>query len=370
LKQVVILGGGIAGLIAANVLVRKGFVCTVIEKRNYPLQRVCGEYISNEATPFLRSMDLYPSEFDPPEINRFLLSSSTGKSETLPLDMGGFGISRFEFDHFLFKKAQKQGVEFMLDTEVLGVDFSNQQFHIKTTGRTLEAAVVLGAYGKRSRLDAHLHRNFVTRRSPFVGVKYHVKADDYPPDLISLHNFPGGYCGICSVENNKVNVCYLSHRDNFKKHKSIDELEQHVLFSNPKLKQFLLHANHLWERPEVINEITFASKTAVENHILMIGDSAGMIAPLCGNGMAIAIHSAKLACDAVSDFLANSIGRTEMEERYESMWRQHFSRRLFVGRAVQKLFGSQFASSLALGLTLYSKPLARLIIRNTHGNTF
>jgi flavin-dependent dehydrogenase len=136
------------------------------------------------------------------------------------------------------------------------------------------------------------------------------------------------------------------------------------------LKQFLIHANHLWERPEVINEITFASKTAVENHILMIGDSAGMIAPLCGNGMAIAIHSAKLACDAVSDFLANRIGRGEMEQRYESIWRQHFSRRLFAGRAVQKLFGSQFASSLALGLTLYSKPLARLIIRNTHGNTF
>jgi menaquinone-9 beta-reductase len=369
LKQVVIIGGGIAGLIAANVIAQKGIGCTVIEKKAYPLQRVCGEYISNEATPFLRSAGLFPSTFNPPQISRFLLTSSRGKSEILPLDLGGFGISRFEFDYFLYQKALEQGVEFILDTEVSDVAYVNQHFCISTSRNTIEAAVVLGAYGKRSKLDALLNRNFISRRSPFVGVKYHIAAD-YPDDLISLHNFPGGYCGICSVENNKVNVCYLSHRDNLKKHKTIDKLEQEVLYSNPKLKDVLVNGTRLWEKPEVINEITFASKTPVENHMLMIGDSAGMIAPLCGNGMAIAIHSAKLACDAVVGFIEGKTDRNEMEDVYKKKWADNFQMRLLAGRTIQKLFGSPFASSVAIGLALYSKPLARVIIRNTHGNTF
>jgi flavin-dependent dehydrogenase len=369
LKQVVIIGGGIAGLIAANVLAQKGVPCIVIEKKAYPMHRVCGEYISNEATPFLESLGLFPDMFNPPRISRFLLSSMRGKSETLPLDPGGFGISRFEFDNFLYDKARSQGVEFLLNTEVTSVEFKTQHFRVITPQRTLTSPVVLAAFGKRSRLDIQLNRAFISQRSPFVGVKYHVTAD-YPSDLISLHNFPGGYCGINRVENNKVNVCYLSHRDNFKMHKTIEEIERHVLFSNPRLKESLANATPLWEKPEVINEVTFASKSPVENHMLMIGDSAGMIAPLCGNGMAIAMHSAKLACDIVINFMVGRTDRTEMEEQYRKAWTYHFSTRLLAGRTIQKLFGSAFASTLAVGLTLYSKPLARFIIRNTHGNAF
>lgn len=369
MKQVIIIGGGIAGLIAANVLAQKGFKCLVIERKAYPTHRVCGEYISNEATPYLKSLGLFPEKFNPPQITRFLLSSIGGKCETLPLDTGGFGISRFEFDNFLYDMARLRGVEFQLNTEVTNVDFQNQNFSVKTSQGAITAPVVLAAYGKRSRLDMQLKRNFVLQRSPYVGVKYHV-AVDYPSDLISLHNFPGGYCGINSVEHGKINICYLSHRDNFRKFKTVDDIERHVLFTNPRLKETIVNATPLWEKPEVINEITFASKTPVEDHMLMIGDSAGMIAPLCGNGMAIAIHSAKLASDLVASFLEGQIDRNQLEENYRKVWKLHFSTRLLAGRTIQKLFGSSLASSVAIGLALYSKPLARFIIRNTHGNAF
>jgi flavin-dependent dehydrogenase len=369
LKPVVIIGGGIAGLIAANVLAQKGVQCVVIERKVYPMHRVCGEYISNEATPFLESLGLFPEIFNPPQITRFLLSSLRGKSETLPLGTGGFGISRYEFDNFLYNKARSQGVEFLLNTEVTDVEFENQHFRVITPDQVITSPAVLAAYGKRSRLDIQMNRKFTSSRSPFVAVKYHVAAD-YPSDLISLHNFPGGYCGINKVENNTVNVCYLSHRDNFKKHKTIDEIERRVLFSNPRLKESLANATPLWEKPEVINEITFTSKTPIENHMLMIGDSAGMIAPLCGNGMAIAIHGAKLACGIVISFMEGRIDRVRMEEQYRKAWTQHFSTRLLAGRTIQKLFGSSLASTVAIGLALYNKPLARFIIRNTHGNAF
>lgn len=369
MKQVIVIGGGISGLIASIVLARKGVECLVIEKKSYPQNRVCGEYISNEATPFLRSIAAFPHQFDPPEMKRLLLSSIRGKAEILPLDLGGFGISRFVFDDFLYRKAKALGVEFWLDTAVKSVDYNGQDFLIQTDRQEVRSEIVLGAFGKRSRLDAYLDRKFMHRRSPYIGVKYHIKTD-YPHDLISLHNFPGGYCGISRVENDTVNVCYLSHRDNLRKFKNIEQMESEILWQNPLLRSLLQNSQRLWTKPEVINEISFEAKSPIENHMLMIGDSAGMITPLCGNGMAMAMHAALIASNLSVAYLSKSISRDVMERQYAATWNKVFSNRLWAGRNIQKLFGSPVMSSIAIGLALYSKPLARYIIRNTHGNTF
>ena len=84
-------------------------------------------------------------------------------------------------------------------------------------------------------------------------------------------------------------------------------MERQVLLKNPHLKRIFSEADFVFGRPEVINEISFETKDPVENHILMAGDAAGMITPVCGNGMAIAIHSGKyqqvpesLPCTAVA----------------------------------------------------------------------
>lgn len=80
---------------------------------------------------------------------------------------------------------------------------------------------------------------------------------------------------------------------------SIDVMEREVLYKNPYLKSIFQNSDFLFKRPITINEISFERKTPVYQHILMTGDAAGMITPLCGNGMAIAIHTAKLCAEAV-----------------------------------------------------------------------
>jgi menaquinone-9 beta-reductase len=370
LKTVIIIGGGVSGLIASILLARNGIDCTVIEKKNYPLHRVCGEYISNEAVPFLKAAGLFPDEFAPPELSKFQLSSVSGKSSVLPLGMGGFGVSRFAFDNFLFSKAKESGVQFQLDTSVENVEFLGQSFKVLTNRSEIEAKIVIGSFGKRSNLDLRLDRKFIKHRSPYVGVKYHVHFD-HPVDVVALHNFPGGYCGISAVENNIINVCYLVHRDNLKKHKSIREMEQHVLTINPFLNDVFKNAHFLFEKPEVINEISFDRKNPVEEHILMCGDAAGLITPLCGNGIAMAIHSAKICAEHVTrHWQSKTSSNNKLEQGYASEWTLTFSRRLYKGRQIQKLFGSDFTSSLAVNLALYVKPVAIEIIRNTHGKTF
>ena len=204
MKNVVIVGGGLAGLISGIQLSKAGVPCILIEKKSYPLHRVCGEYISNEVCGFLQQNDLFPFEFTPSVINEFQLSSISGREAILPLEMGGFGISRFSFDHFLVKKAVEVGVTVLTDTEVDQILFSGENFSISTQAQTFEADLVIGSFGKRSKLDVSLKRAFIKKRSPYMGVKYHVRSDQ-PHNRISLHNFPGGYCGVSNVENGITN---------------------------------------------------------------------------------------------------------------------------------------------------------------------
>ena len=95
----------------------------------------------------------------------------------------------------------------------------------------------------------------------------------------------------------------------------------------------------------------------------MAGDAAGLITPLCGNGMAMAIHSGKLAVDAIHLFDR----RDEVENYYLKNWNLNFSRRLRVGRVVQRLFGSESASSFARFILSDFPSIGKLIMKNTHG---
>lgn len=185
MKSVLIIGGGLAGLVAGLTLAGKGARVTLVERKQYPFHRVCGEYISNEVIPFLRELGVNPNVLRPAAINRLFLSSPTGNFLTASLDLGGFGISRYTFDHYLFTLAQERGVEFILNTSVTNVIFTQDQFEVHLSdGRQLSSNVVIGAYGKRANLDRQLQRNFFQQRSPYIGVKYHVRTDS-PRDLIS-----------------------------------------------------------------------------------------------------------------------------------------------------------------------------------------
>jgi flavin-dependent dehydrogenase len=359
--KVVVVGGGLAGLTAATRLARRGIQVSVFEKNTYPAHKVCGEYVSNETRAFLTREGLFPEASDIPDIRSLRLTSVSGRSATVPLPLGGFGISRYAFDDHLFRKAREAGAQVFTHEEVTDIRFAGNGFQVTTTKRQLEADFALGAYGKRSKLEMK------PPRSPYVGVKYHVLADQ-PNDLISLHNFPGGYCGISKVEGGRWNLCYLSTRENLRRAGSIPELERSFLFVNPHLKSLFLNSEFLLTRPETINEVSFVTKSPVRTHVLLAGDAAGMIAPLAGNGMAIGLHSGKL----VSDLLINSIpitDRARLESDYARQWHRLFYWRLWRGRLLQRLFGFSAGSEAAVAL-LRSPGLARRIIRLTHGESF
>jgi menaquinone-9 beta-reductase len=368
--KIAVIGGGLAGLTSAIALAGKGLSVTLIEKKSYPFHRVCGEYVSNEVLPYLQSIGADPMPLQPAAISRFMLTSPKGVTLESPLDLGGFGVSRYTLDQHLYQIALSHGVEVRQHTTVQDVQFGNNRFVLKlSSGDSMESEVVLGAFGKRSALDRQLNRSFFVKRSPYIGVKYHLRLD-MPADLIALHNFEDGYAGISAIEDGRYCFCYLTTRENLRRHGTIPAMEQTVLQKNPHLRRIFSEAEFLYDQPEVINEISFATKTCVENHMLMCGDAAGMITPLCGNGMAMAIHAGKLAAEQVMAYYENGRDRQALEAGYTRAWKTQFERRLQVGRTVQRLFGSPLLSEVAVGTLRHMPAAVRLIMRQTHGRPF
>jgi len=369
--QVVVVGGGLAGLISSICLQKSGVNTLLVEKKEYPFHRVCGEYISNEVKPFLERMDLFPGHLKPSELNHFHLSDVKGNVAEVSLPLGGFGISRYKLDEFLYQKALDAGVEIKTKTQVNDINFQDHQFTVSLkNGEKLYSEFVVNAYGKRSKLDKTFNRAFIKKKSPFLGVKYHAKVD-FPHNVIGLYNFKGGYCGVSHVEDGRVNICYLSRKENLKRYGDIAKMEEAVLHENPALKDLLENAEMLLERPEVINEISFEQKASVENHMLMAGDTAGLITPLCGNGMAMAIHSGYLASDSILAFYEGKLkNRAEVENQYKTIWHNNFSKRLWVGRKTQNLFGTQSRAGLSVRFIRNFPSLAKKLIQQTHGEVF
>lgn len=365
--DVIIIGGGLAGLTAANHLSKSGLKVTLIEKNEYPKQKVCGEYISNEVLPYFQWLGIEIGDLKPSIISKLEFSTSNGKKISSNLPLGGFGISRYELDYFLSKKAIKNGCKIIHDN-VIDIQFINDEFTIVTSNNlALNSKIVIGAFGKRSNMDQKLNRNFFLENSPWLGVKAHYSGE-FPTDLVGLHNFKGGYCGVSKVEKNTINICYLTDYEAFKQFKNIDEFQLNIVYKNPNLKAIFENATMIFEKPLTISQISFDKKNAVENHILMIGDTAGLIHPLCGNGMAMAIHSAKIASELIIEFFENKISsRGVLEENYSKMWNKNFKKRIATGRLLSKILRRERLATFLMKLLIICPSLLHQIIKRTHG---
>ena len=365
---ILILGGGLAGLTAAIHLSKMGHSVVVVEKNHYPKHKVCGEYISNEVVEYFKWLELENILEESHPIHQFRLELDSKNSTEVGLPLGGFGISRYLLDDLLFQKAKIQNCNFIQDS-VIDIEFKDNLFTIKlNSGVEIETPIVIGSFGKRSMIDVQLKRDFIQKKAHWLSVKSHYKGA-FPEHLVGLYPFEGGYCGVSKVEENKLNICYIVQTDVFKKYTNIQELEEKVLFENPGLKQIFKQATTPFEHPLTISQISFETKKAVENHILMIGDAAGLIHPLCGNGMAMAVHSAKIVSELIHKMISqNSYSRENLEKAYQKQWNTTFKKRMKTGRILSLLLLNPRITKVSLKIVARFPSLFKYIIKNTHGN--
>lgn len=362
--EIIIVGGGLAGLTAARELAGSGREVTVFEKQRFPHHKVCGEYLSREVVPYLEASGI-PLD-DVPEIDTLLLSSPGGRSLRCRLPLGGIGISRYALDFRLFKAAEKAGVRFEWEA-VESVRFQDPGFEVVTRGGVWRANHVLGNWGKRSTLDRVQNRSFFTRSSPWMGIKMHYRAQ-YPANQVGLYGFKGGYGGLSVTETGAVNFCYLIHKERFKETPNLESCTKSLLKEHPALREVLDRAEPLFDNALGISNIYFGPKELRKDGVLMGGDAARLIHPLCGNGMAMAIQSGRLQAAVLNRYLQEkSPNEAVLERNFTRGWQKEFKTRLWVGGLLQGILTSPNGLNLGIRVGAKAPFLLRTIIGKTHG---
>ena len=369
--HIAIIGGGLAGLSLSIDLKSRGYDVLVIEKGNYPRQKVCGEYISIESYRYLLSLCPTLADKNLPQISQFKLSTTSEKEFNTTLDLGGFGVSRYLLEELLFIEAKKRGVAFMLNTKASDINFDSSQeaYSIQTNQGIVNASLVCNSTGRKSNFETKEKAN-QSIGTNYVGVKYHIKLNRNPK-LIEIHNFPGGYCGISNIEENKTCLCYIVNSEKLKSvGNSIPQLEKQILSKNKHLKNIFNTAEFIFKEPLTISGINFLIKAPAKDGSFFIGDSAGSIAPISGNGMSIALRSASVLAKNIDLYFSKKITKQELVTNYSHFWKKEFSTRIKLSRHFQKLSEHPFLTKMTIRLFNSLPSLASLVIKQTHGQPF
>lgn len=362
----IIAGGGLAGLSLSILLAGQGRRILVLEKNYYPFHKVCGEYVSMESYEFLKRLGLPLGAWSLPGIDRVSLTTAEGMAVTEKLHLGGFGISRFTLDSELAKIAKDRKVDLREGVKVVSYEYQNDLFSVHTNIGLFTGLVLCASFGKHPPGNFHKPGKSIEN---WVGVKYHIRYS-FPGDLIALHHFNGGYGGISRVENDQCCLCYLVKASQLKRYGSIPLLEEKVLSENENLAKIFKEADFMGRQPVTVSNVTFNLRKPVSNHVFYLGDSAGCIAPLSGNGMSMAMRASWLLSAELNAFFDGRQSLKAVEANYRALWYKHFRWRILFGQYLQFLFCKPLLTRLFVWLLARLPFLRRKVISNTHGLPF
>ena len=344
--DVAIIGGGIAGCAAAIQLARKNLRVVLCEAKSYPHHKVCGEFLSPECRILLDDLGLTAAieSVKPAAIHTVAIIAPNGTSWQTKLPDTAMGLSRYTLDSLMAAQALACGVDFRdltTVTQVQGSLDNTFKLDIRTATQhdSIRARAVVGAHGKRSAIDRGLNRPFLKAPQPFVGLKAHFYGPPLP-GRIHLHTFPGGYCGLSEIENGQVNVCLLVRQEVFERTcaaspTAITGFIDWMKTQNPALGAWLSAAQPVYEPWISIAQVPFVDKQTIVNDILMVGDSAGLIAPVAGDGMGMALQASFMASRLLSAYLSGQISAERLRSHYHAQWWAAFRLRLRLSRLLQ-----------------------------------
>lgn len=374
--DVAVIGGGLAGCSAAIRLAQHGKSVVLCEAQSYPHHKVCGEFLSPECGVLLNELGLTAAlqATKPAQIQSASIIAPNGTTWTTAFPVASIGISRYALDNLMAERAIDCGVNVRTTTTVTDVQGNlDGGFRVSIRNalgqQTINAKTVIGAQGKRSNIDRKLERDFFKKPQPFMGLKAHFRGS-LPAGELHLYPFNGGYCGMSEIENGLINVCLLVRQDIFQSanQPSPASVDQFILWmsqQNPELGKWLNSAERIYESWLCISQIPFVSKQVVINDILMAGDSAGLIAPIAGDGMGMALQTGLMAADMLERYLNNQISAVEVRGQYSKLWWRTFGVRLRLSRVLQAFMLRPNWLTPGLMVMNAAPALGRLLVTHT-----
>ncbi len=352
MREVIIIGGGPAGSSAAIHLTNAGLSPYLVERKHGMHDKVCGEFINNEAANLLTELGLDLPALGAQPITQLALHCGS-KRLVSELSMPGWSFSRRELDAHLLAKARRAGA--IIETGVTVKELNSTQggwslicskYSSENHQREMQSINAKAVFLATGKHDLHNWQRRVKNAANYelIGLKMHLELtasqQEQLTHSVEMYFYDGGYAGLEPIENNKANLCFLIRRDVYKQcGGSWDCIAEWLGKTSPHLKNRLLGAHGLWPKPLAISAVpygyTHSPLQAVPN-LFRIGDQAAVIHSLAGDGISIALHSGRLAAQIyankgdsqsfysrtqklfsrpianaqiVADILSNSIGR-------------------------------------------------------------
>jgi flavin-dependent dehydrogenase len=295
--DVLVIGGGPAGATAALLLARAGRSVAVAEKAQFPRRKVCGEYIAPPAASFLRSLGMRLE----PEVRR--ISVWAGKrvlQAPMPAPYAST-MARECLDEFLLKRAAESGATVFQPLKVIALERFSSGFVCKTETGNLEARAIIAAHGswEPGALPTQAHRS-PPQASDLLAFKAHFHGATVPADTIALIPFPGGYGGVLALGDGRATFACTVRRDALETLRrpgvsAGDSVLQHAFLASKGLREAFASAQRdgAWLasgplRPGV--------RAAYRDGVFAVGNAAGEVHPVVGQGISLAMQSAALLC--------------------------------------------------------------------------
>ena len=300
-RAVAIIGGGPAGAAAAITLARAGADHLLLERSRETGDALCGGFLSWRTLDTLASLGIEADALTPRRITRARLFAGDRVAEA-PLPRPAIAVSRRRLDSLLLNVAERFGARIERGAHVQRLEDA-------------EAATVLLATGKH---DLRGLPRPVDPADPTLGLRVRLAASPalarLAGDGVELHLFDRGYAGVALQEDGSANVCLAVRRSRLREAGSPAGLLR-ALATGPLGER--LASLHPAAAIDAVANVPYGWR-AVDTSpgLFRLGDQAGVIPSLAGEGMGIGLASGVSAARAV-------LAGTPASE-----WQRDFSRRI------------------------------------------
>lgn len=337
---IAVVGAGPAGCSAVLQLSRLGFKAVLIDKAEFPRNKVCGDGIPAKVMQLAPQLGL-----DSEKLNHLgfpIFGMELYGPQGQQVHFGGksvkgaaksFCIPRKVFDQYVFKKAATQAEDVLIPFKATHLARSGRQWelilkHVKTgEQRMLSADVVIAADGATSFLARKalnlkintLHRYWGLRQY-FNGVPF-----ENTVHIIYDERLLPGYLWAFPVSEHRINVGLMAEQLSSDGGKSLPlhSLFDQILHDNPQIRRILGNAKAEARYFGAPLPLGSAPGQRVTDGFLAIGDAAAFINPVTGGGIYYAMQSGMVAAKVVARACRNGDWSAEKLMAYEQWWRRH-----------------------------------------------
>jgi menaquinone-9 beta-reductase len=297
--EALVIGGGVAGAAVATRLARAGRAVVLVERKAGAHDKVCGEFVSSEAAVYLHDLNIDLERLGAVQISMVRLYAGN-KAVVAQLPFPALSLSRRVLDEALVRAASTSGAAVLRGRAVRSLQSIDGQWVARLEdGHTLSGANAFLATGKH---DLKGWKRPQGVQGDLVAFKMHYRLR--PAQVaalrsnVELYLYPGGYAGLELVEDGIANLCLVIRMRHLAMlNHSWESLISALRSDFLPLQQRLAGSDPCWNRPIAISSIPYGYVKRLAHGPWHLGDQAAVIPSFSGDGISIALHSARLAAE-------------------------------------------------------------------------